>query len=433
MAENQTEMITQLRPFIGRKRELDRALSLLRTPERHSRSLLFLGAPKTGKSSLLDEIAQSVEKELEDEQRDRLIWVKIPCSEQGICMDGSPISWQTLLSLISDAARKRNSSLHNGLSELISSAMGMESSSEWPKFFSQLIEHNQGRELYVFALDDFDRAWAVERSHEQALNAQDFIHFAVAPNVRLIATARYQIMALPAEPIWLRFLGEKAARELAESLLTPRGQLSEKVLAKVLEQAGRHPFQIRTLCRRLGTEEITRDVSSHTLGNWQSSDVITQYLKEVKSYLEAQVKARVSDIEIWDTLAKISKGESCAGYETEVSCLVDWAVVAKDDQEEPKISSVLLQQAVGDWLSIRVKESARQLDGSKRFLGWLGGPSALFWLTYGTALLILFSTGLLRVLKVDENLALLWMLPSVILFIIGRIFGLESEEKNERR
>ena len=274
--------------FVGRENELNKIKGL---GEPQSKGLHFIGAPKIGKTALLNRASYEL-RERAASGAPFLCPVSIPWSP-GVTFALWFDTWLQIrqffdhLMMAASISGEEYDAVQRAINEH-KKAEG-ENRLRFLKELKALV-----KELYiVFLLDNF--AQALHTSYqvcEGLVVPQELIGFAKdEPEwIKLVVTSRryehdalYQVRGVLEEGEWLLLLSREEAYELAGRLLGT--EPDNPLLEPIVEWAGYHPYYIYTLVARVSRPATRADIHV-AIKKWREDRELQEHLRELWEYLD---------------------------------------------------------------------------------------------------------------------------------------------------
>jgi hypothetical protein len=281
---------------VGRAKELGLVEGqVVRVDDQHfvrTGSLCFLGAPKIGKTTLLQQARlQMLESHVGDKHCTCPVFVSWRDGAHG------PRWTDSVLPQINDYVFRTRWA--DGAAVPVVQQHRDAGPETRGQLFEdlQLVSTERSPLRIVFLLDDLDVALQTRDGawEPELVSPSEFLEFAGhwPKTVKLVATSRDYLRvsnrhrALFRHESWLRLLTEKHAHDLARLLLD---SADDKTLASVIEWAGHHPYYISTLCHAIGvTAASEQRMSPSTVERatywWRASQEIEDHLNGSWHYL----------------------------------------------------------------------------------------------------------------------------------------------------
>lgn len=247
----------------------------------------IMGSPKIGKTTLVAGVVNKLQKD----------GVHCPIKIDWDEKDWTA-SWNSILSQISKffAGKRR---VGSKIAKLVEQYW--EKPGEIVQFLEEL--HSQSKVDVVLVIDDLDKA---ERSYDphsphlsEGLTPAEVVRLGTLQGVRLVATGREAISHALRRVFdleeWLRLPSEQHVREYVQTKLGLKSDQDRRV-SLVIEWAGYHPFLLQTLLDSIPAKTEKKEIEA-LIRKWITSDKVQEFLKEMLTYLEAQM-SKNSEIRI---------------------------------------------------------------------------------------------------------------------------------------
>lgn len=428
----QDREIAQVRPpvrCIGRDEQINKIKDRIYGRTRYS--LFFVGAPKIGKTTLLNRAEEEVEAYNRAPQSGDapgyVCAVRVPWREAP-----SSVRWQGIWQQLHNCAAGLPDERYRTMTGILGKYRKRCLETEGMELFNEL--RNQLPDVMVlFLLDDFDKAFlsgqpAEETSPREIVQVGEFLRWAHPDqaNVALIAAAtypqgpgqRYRISNFHYvfEEDVLRLLSREHAKELVKDHLGEN--TDDEVVKEVLELTGNHPYYIETLCRHIHSKggPVSPAVVRRAARAWESDPSVKDCLQRTWDYLELQKAPHA-----WVVLGKLARGEKVEStYEPDregLEYLRYRGIVAPGEE---RISSALMRDYARQRLALGFRSwlLAFKMRPKERM-------SVVFW---GSTLLWLIWVFLFRLFLREPGfyvmlVTLVWVIIWFFYLLYGQIRG----------
>lgn len=406
-----------LKMCIGRTQEIEDVDELIS----HHRSnlpkqgLMYFGAPKIGKTTLLDCIEDYVYHSGKIQDPGEILLVRLSWAE-----DTKNPGWNEIWQQIYSHAINLPEEQFGIVTDLLRTHRVNEQESEQSNLFTEINEKVPDI-MIIFLLDDLDSA-LIAYSDEIA---EKILEWTIKhKNVYAIATSskiieRYNNTFTKKRRLYL--LSDNDAKILVKCLLE---NIDDDFVPKIFALSGNHPFLISRLCGYIEKRDtISINDLKEIIRKLEMADDVKTYLDDTWEYLDLYGKGGDARV----VLARLASGEEA--YRTDISERSDLirdgleylrkgGVVAIDQQ---RISSVLVR----DYCRTRLRISRRRIirRNWSNGLYWLRRYRwTVFWSVFASWLVIVF---VLRSIMANPELSILT--ATVVLVITSIFISLLSE------